>query len=142
MAPTYSSLRASASLRAWWSTRTWDHNAECGEGSLDHGFGLPAKSSGVTMRRLLSSFLMLVCLLEKMSASTTTLASRPLALWIVITLTASPGGMVMASRAPGLRSLRSRILSARTIASPPTSAASDLMTSMICSTSCRETESG
>ena len=48
----------------------------------------------------------------------------------------------MASRASELRSLRSRILSARTIASPPTSAASDLMTSTICSTSCRETGSG
>ncbi len=78
---------------------------------------------------------MLVCLLEKTSASTTTLASSPLALCIVITLTASLGGTVMASRESELRSLRSRILSASTIASPPTSAASALMMSTNCSTS-------
>ena len=93
-------------MRAWWSLLTCDQRADFGEASVDHGFGLPAKSSGLTISRLRSSFLRLVCLFENTSASITTFASSPLALWIVITLTASLGGTVTASKASELRSRR------------------------------------
>ena len=129
-------------MRAWWSLLTCDQRADFGEASVDHGFGLPAKSSGLTISRLRSSFLRLVCLFENTSASITTFASSPFALWMVITLTASPGGTVTASKASEPRSRRWRTLSARTIGSPPTSVDMARMTSTICSTSCRDTGSG
>ena len=94
------------------------------------------------MSRLASSFIRLVCLFENTSASITTFASRPFALWMVITLTASLGGTVSASKAFELFSRRSRTRSARTIGSPPTSMERERMTSTTCSTSCRETGSG
>ena len=94
------------------------------------------------MSLLFCSFLMLVCRGENRSARMTTLASSPFELWIVITLTAFVGGVVDASMACELLSLRSRSLSERTIGSPPTSAVSVLIRSTNCSASCLETLSG
>ena len=54
---------------------------------------------------------------------------------IVITLTASLGGIVTASRELPPLSLKSRILSAKTIESPPTSLDKLLTMSMNCSMS-------
>ena len=84
----------------------------------------------------------LVCLPLNISAKITTFDCSPLEPCIVMTLTASLGGIVTASSVLPLLSLRFLILSARIIGSPPTSLDKDLMMSIVCSMSCLETISG
>ena len=87
------------------------------------------------------SIVRLVCLLEKISTKNTTLASRPLDPCIVIILTASDGGIVIASMVEDSFSRSCLILSAITIASPPNSELNEETNSMNCSTSCNEDSS-